>query len=517
VKQLRGRALLLAVLAVLAAAGAAGCEDGPAPVDAQFAAFLDGWRKADFGGNVDLRTPQGRALDAAAAKETLAGIEGDLAARRPTLTPRGKAVVDHADATLTVGVSWPLPGGRTWAYDTKVAARMLGQRWQVYLGPETVHPGLQAGQRLTLRSTPAKRGIVVAGDGTPIVSEVPVVYVGVEPQRVPDVAALVQRLEIVFRSVRTDVDVQGLPARIKAAKPDAFVDVVTLRKSDHAEIAADLSATDGVRTREGTLSLPMTRTFGRALLGTSGPATKELIDGSDGTLKAGDVAGLTGLQRRYDKLLRGLPGLTVVPVEPAAGTTAAKAGPPLFTAPPQDGGTVATTLDVRVQQAAEAALARTDKQSALVAIRITDGAVLAVANGPGAAGYDLALRGEIPDRPASAWPTDPASLGIGAPWRIGADVFPGRIGADGVVAAPIGYAAASAALARGMWRQPVLVKTPEPGEPGPAGPPVAGTLALPGKGLGVSRHGDIAYCVYVAGGDDVIGTVAETFVGAIRQ
>ncbi|HTJ36697.1 MAG TPA: NTF2-like N-terminal transpeptidase domain-containing protein [Dactylosporangium sp.] len=529
-RKLRGTLLLLAALVLAVPALAACDDDGPPTVDERFAAFLAAWRKADFAGVPDLLSPQGRALDAAGAGAALASAEGELAVNRPTLTPHGKAAVDHADATLSVGVSWTLPGGRTWAYDTTLRARLLSQRWHVYLGPETVHPGLQTGQRMTLRTTPAKRGVVAAGDGTPIVTDTPVVYVGVEPQRVPDVDALVQRLGIVFKSVRVEVDVQGLPARIKAAKPDAFVDVVTLRRSDFDEISADLDATAGVRTRTGTLSLAMTRSFARGLLGTSGPATKELIDASKGALRAGDVAGLTGLQRTYDAQLRGVPGLSVVPVEapPAASpgpsaspsapvpvpvpAAAGKAGDPLFTAPPQDGATIATTLDVRVQQAADAAVAKTAKQSALVAVRISDGAVLAVANGPDAAGYDLALLGEVA---GPAWPGDPAALGVGAPWRLGAEVFAGRTGPGGVVAAPIGYAAAAAALARGKWQQPVLVKNPSPGDPAPAGPAVSGALNVPGLSVGV--RGDIAYCVYVTdAGADVTGPIAETFLNAVK-
>ncbi|MGI5242346.1 NTF2-like N-terminal transpeptidase domain-containing protein [Dactylosporangium sp. CA-139066] len=520
--KLRGTLLLLAALIVAAPAIAACDDDGPPSVDSRFAAFLDGWRKGDFTGVADLLTPQGRALDAAGAKAALAAAEGEVAVDRPTLTPHGRAAVDHADATLGVGVAWTLPGGRTWTYDTTLTARLLSGRWHVYLGPQTVHPGLQAGQTMTLRTTAARRGTIVAGDGTPIVADTPVVYVGVEPQRVPDVDALVKRLDLVFRSVKADVDVQSLAGRIKAAKPDAFVDVVTLRRTDFDEIAADLDGTEGVRTRAGTLSLTMTRTFARGLLGTSGPATKELIDASRGALRAGDIAGLTGLQRRYDPQLRGRPGLSVVPVDippaaspsPSAPVSAAggKAGDPLYTAPPADGIRIATTIDVRVQQAADAALASTAKQSALVAIRVSDGAVLAVANGPGAAGYDLALLGEVP---AAALPAAPAGLGIGAAWKLGEDVFTGRADGNGVVAAPIGYAAAAAALARGQWQQPVLLKDPAPGDPAPAGPAVSGMLSLTALSAGV--RGDIAYCVYVTGsGADVTGPIAEGFLAAVH-
>ncbi|WP_426503675.1 NTF2-like N-terminal transpeptidase domain-containing protein [Dactylosporangium sp. McL0621] len=499
--RLRGILLLLGALTLVAPL-AAGCDDdADKAVNDRFTAFLAGWRKADFTGFPDLLTPQGRALDAAAAKELLAGTEGDLSARRPALTPHGKAKIQAADATQSVGVAWTLPDGRTWTYDTAVHARMLGKRWQVYFGPGTVHPGLEDGQHLALRSTPAKRGKIAAADGTPIVAETPVVYVGVEPRAVPNVPDLVQHLDSVFRSVQADVDVQGLPAKLQAAKPDAFVDLVTLRKTDFDEIAVDLNATPGVRVRAGTLSLPMTRTFARALLGTSGPATKEIIDASNGALKAGDVSGLTGLQRRYDTQLRGLPGVSVVPIDK-------EAGPALFTLPAQDGAVIATTIDVKVQQAADAALAGTAKPSALVAIRVSDGTVLAAANGPGPQGYNLAFLGEVH---GPAWPGDAAALGVGGKWNPGADAFTGRTEANGVAASPLGWAAAAAALSRGTWQEPVLIKD-EKGRPGAK---VTGTLAAPNLGLGV-RDG-VAYCVYVTDGTGAdAAPIADAFLAAIK-
>jgi hypothetical protein len=253
----------------------------------------------------------------------------------------------------------------------------------------------------------------------------------------------------------------------------------------------------------------LTRTFGRALLGVSGPATKELIDGSGGMLKAGDTTGLTGLQRRYDTLLRGLPGLSVVPAPPST-DPAAK---PLFTVAPAQGGQLKTTIDVKTQQAAETALAATPNKSALVAMRVSDGAVLAVANGPGAAGYNLALLGELPSTPLGV---DATSGGIGATWRLGADVFTGRTSATGVVAAPIAYAAAAPALSRGRWRQPVLIQGPSPGDPAPDGPTVTGTLTTTGMSTGV--RGDIAYCLYVEGaGPDVTGPMTDAFFAALPK
>jgi hypothetical protein len=484
-----GRILTVTLLVALA-----GCTDDK-PAEDPFAAFVNGWQRADFTG-VELRTPAGQPLPADAAKQLLADTEGDLSARRPVVTRHGKAAVRKNDADVTAGVDWTLPDGRHWAYETKLEARRIDGKWAVYLGPAVVHPDLPDGKRMTLRSAASTRGLVLAADGTPIVSDVPVVYVGVEPRLVRDVDALVQRLDLVFRSVRVSVDVSALPGRLKAAKPDAFVELVTLRKTDYAEIERDLAATDGITTKTGSLSLPLTRTFGRALLGTSGPATKELIDGSGGALKAGDITGLTGLQRRYDTALRGTPKVEVV-----AGDKV------LYTAPAVDGARVRTTIDVKTQQAAEAALAGTVKRSALVAVGVKDGTVLAAANGPDAAGYNLAFQAEVASPPIGV---DGGAAGFGVAWKLGADMFTGRVTDAGVVGSPLVYAAAAAALARGRWRQPVLVTEPSPGPAAADGPAVTGTLTVPG--MSVLVRGDIAYCVYVEGaGQDVTGPIADAF------
>lgn len=477
----------------------AGCTGGE-PAEDPFAAFVTGWQRADFTG-VELRTPGGQPLSAGEARRLLADTEGDLAARRPVVARHGAVTVRNNDARATAGVDWTLPDGRHWAYETTLEARRIDGRWAVYLGPAVVHPDLPDGARMALRSAPATRGVVLAADGTPIVSEVPVVYVGVEPRLVRDVDALVQRLDLVFRSVRVSVDVSALPGRIRAAKPDAFVDLVTLRKSDYTEIERDLAATDGVATKPGTLPLPLTRTFGRALLGTSGPATKELIDASGGTLRAGDVTGLTGLQRRYDTALRGTPRLEVVAKDKV-----------LYTAPAVDGARVRTTVEVRTQQAAETALAGTANRSALVAVRVSDGAVLAAANGPDAAGYNLAFLAEVTSPPIGV---DGAAAGFGAPWKLGADMFTGRVTASGVTGPPLVYAAAAAAVARGHWRQPVLVTEPSPGPPAADGPAVTGPLTVPG--MSVRVQGDVAFCVYVEGaGQDVTGPIADAFARSLQ-
>ena len=219
----------------------------------------------------------------------------------------------------------------------------------------------------------------------------PVVRVGVQPSRVKDLASLTATLAELL-----DIDAAKLTERVTAAKPDAFVDVVTLRRPDFDALDAQLRPLPGTVFAEATQPLAPTRQFARALLGTVGPATAEIVEQSEGRVAAGDVTGLSGLQRSLDAQLAGNAGVTV---ERLRGETATE----LFAVAPVAGTPVTLTLDSAVQQAADSALATVtaggpaggNGNAALVAVDVTTGAVLAVANTP-ATGTNRAMTGQYP-------------------------------------------------------------------------------------------------------------------------
>ena len=116
------------------------------------------------------------------------------------------------------------------------------------------------------------------------------------------------------------------------------------------------------------------------ILGTVGPVTAEVVEKSEGAYRAGDVAGLTGLQARYDEQLRGTAGVNVAAVKGEKRRS-------LFSTEATPGDPLATTLVPRLQQAAERILAPVGPPSALVAIRPSSGEILAAASGPGSGGH----------------------------------------------------------------------------------------------------------------------------------
>jgi cell division protein FtsI/penicillin-binding protein 2 len=292
-------------------------------------------------------------------------------------------------ATATIAVRRTLPGGAVWAYDLPVTLERSGSgAWSVPATQRLVHPDVAPGERLRLTREQPPRADVLGGDGTPIVTAGDVVDVGIQPKRVSgSVTALAGKVADIVH-----VDPKPLTSRVKAADPNAFVDVITLRRSDYNDVRAQLHPLPGVVFRERKQPLTPTREFARALLGTVGPVTAEIVDASKGRYVPGDIAGTSGLQRQYDEQLAGTAGVTVEAL-PATGDQPART---LFTKAPVPGTPLRLTLDAKVQKAADAALTAlrdtSDQPSALVAVDVRTGAILAVANSP-ASGMNRALTG----------------------------------------------------------------------------------------------------------------------------
>ncbi|MDP9435306.1 MAG: penicillin-binding transpeptidase domain-containing protein [Actinomycetota bacterium] len=293
---------------------------------------------------------------------------------------------DQASADLDV--RWEL--GVPWTYRTRLPLLRTAGQWRPVLTSAVVHPALARGRVLRARVEQAPRAAITDRSGARLVTGRPVVTVGLQPSRTRDLPATVQRV-----AALTEVDGGALLARARAAKPDAFVEVITLRRPAYDAVRDRLRPVPGVVLREGVRQLAPSTAFARAVLGTVGPATAEVVAASGGTVRPDQLVGLSGLQRQYDSRLGGRPGLTVEAVD-AAGTAAPQR---VHHTAPVPGTALQVTLDPAVQQAADTALeqAPTGKRAALVAVQPSTGDVLAVANtGPDGPGVDRALTGQYP-------------------------------------------------------------------------------------------------------------------------
>jgi len=332
--------------------------------------------------------------DAASGPDPAAQVAALTAGLTPAADDRPAQVAvaavrrDGDRATADLDVRWELAA--PFGYRTQLPLRRTGDAWRPVLGPAVVHPALTAGRVLRSRVEQAPRAPITDRAGTPIVTDRPVVTVGLQPSRTPDLAATSSQV-----AALTGVDGAALLTRAQAARPDAFVEAVTLRREAYDAVRDRLRPLPGVVLREGVRQLALTTAFARALLGSVGPATAEVVAASGGKVRADQSVGLSGLQERFDAQLGGTPGLTVEAVD---AQTAARPQP-LQTTPPTPGTPLQLTLDPAVQQAADAALAGapSGKTAAMVVIQPSTGDVLAVANaGPDGPGADRALTGRYP-------------------------------------------------------------------------------------------------------------------------
>jgi cell division protein FtsI/penicillin-binding protein 2 len=307
-------------------------------------------------------------------------------------TPVAVAVADVQDssqdgaASATLAWRWDV-GGAAWEYETSVPLVESEAGWEVDWSSAALVPGLAADDTLGLRTLSPTRGDITGAGGAVLVTDRPVRRLGLDKTKVEG-AQVARSARRIAREL--DLDVASYVDRAEAMGPEAFVEAVVLREEDARELSPSYARIPGAISLADTLPLGPTREFAAALLGRVGPATAELVEESDGRIEAGDEVGLSGLQLRYDEQLSGTPGTAVVARDAQDQLRT------LFEAPPTDGVDLATTLDPDLQQKAESALATLGDgapPAALGAIRPSDGAILATANGSGAAGADLANTG----------------------------------------------------------------------------------------------------------------------------
>ncbi len=410
---MRVRVRLAAGIAVLLAAGmTTACSSKPKTPDAAaaVATFLHGWTSHTFDPSVQFVDTKGTPIDNTTVAAQITKLTGDLAHATPTFRP-AKPRVTGTTATDTVAVSWPISATARWTYQTSMTMKLVDDgvkdsptSWEIVWSPAVVEPHLTAEDTLRVHTLAPVRGEILDRNGKAMVTAQPVVAIGVEPNRVKNITTLAAALTRAFKSVNVDISLADLPAQVKAASPDAFVTVVTLRKELYEKIRSQIHELPGTVFADETQQLAPTSTFARALLGTVGPVTKERMDASPGKYAVTDQVGFGGIQQQYDDQLRGTAGVDVV--IPGRGQQADGSTNPdnvLFKIAPVAGKPVQTSIDVATQNAADHALAKETKPAAIIAMRVSTGAIVAVANGPGAAGYDLALQAQVP--PGSTFKT----------------------------------------------------------------------------------------------------------------
>ncbi len=383
--------------------------DDPQTAEEALAAFLSGLEQSRFEGlSFAFSEPS-------QVQQEFEAIGADLGPYRIETRPGPVEVIDSANAKAPVVLDWELDDGTSFSTEGEVDLVLVGTDWQVDWEPSIVEASLDPGDTLVWERVLAPRAPILGRDGVPLVDNRPVFNIGVIPRQVDDIAALSAALGQLLGE-----DPSEIQGKIAPSPSDSTVPIATRRVDDLAGIQAQLSGLPGVVLEASTFPLAPNERFGRALLGRSAEVTREILDESPELFLVGDIAGRSGLQRQYNERLHGVPGYQVrverrfpssapAPVETTTTTAegqdpdgdAPEPLPPVdpdvvFLSAPVAGTPLNLTIDQRVQTAAENALAATELVSALVAVEVSTGHILALANGPGAAVNNFALTGQYP-------------------------------------------------------------------------------------------------------------------------
>ncbi|TWF74529.1 cell division protein FtsI/penicillin-binding protein 2 [Pseudonocardia hierapolitana] len=352
---------LAAALGVLIVTAGCGLFRDTGPEDTA-AAFLAAWSAGDDARAASLTD------DPARAGELLAGARKALAPESLTAT-LGQVRTSADEATAAVDVTWQLGRQRSWKYLGELELRPAPdteESWRVHWAPTVVHPDLAAGQRLALRTEAPSPAPVVDRSGAPLLAATSVVAVLLDRRATGDLPAVTGALAAALSPFDPRITQASITDGAARTPDGQAYTVAVLRETDYAQVKNAIHHLPGVRFTTSERLLAPNSDFGRQVL--------------------------TGVRDEAIEQLEGVPGWSVLIVDGSGSTVRT-----LAEQPPQSGTTVAVGMDRAMQSAAEDAVEPVVQQAMLVAVSVSTGDVLAVAQNPAAdVEGPLALTGRYP-------------------------------------------------------------------------------------------------------------------------
>lgn len=368
--------------------------------------------------------------------------------------------LDPTEAFFTIDAGWHFGAGEDWSYRVQGKARKLAVGWRISWDPEVLLPGLGHGHSVRHVKTYARPPHVLDIAGQPMLDQKTVNVVHLDPARTPNRDASADAVANAIVSVAPLITKDSLIHDLDGAHGQSITAVV-LRDDDYAVLAPRLTAIPGVVVNPETELLSDDRRITSPIFGSLAQVWQEGQEATSGwAIQLVDSNGAVVSQ------------------------LAGYQGPP--------GPDVKSTIDSRLQLAAENAAAEVGTAASIVAIQPSTGAVLAVAQneyaeseGPVSLtglysvgdGLDLFAGGaakskkmRLQDVSTRDLMNTISSLGIGVDFDTPnveevTGVIPGThliepirllAGGTGVQVSPFGMALAAATIARGVVPMPMV-------------------------------------------------------------
>ncbi|MDN3355614.1 penicillin-binding transpeptidase domain-containing protein [Actinomadura sp. DC4] len=389
-RRVRGVAALSGVLMVTTAVSGCFAEPSPLPTVRD---FLVAWQNGNYSGAA--KQTNGDRKMVAEALESLPG-QLDLAALHLAL---GHVRKDGDDATAQFEVRIDLgDNGPPWDYGSQMRLHRSGGNWKVVWSPSIIHPKLGKGQRLAVVTETPQRAYIKDSKGRSLTKKTKVEIVGVLPGQLPKPDTTLDRLSKI-----THLDKDRVLGRVRSAPPQEFLPLVTLQLPEQAGVAAQLLQVPGLQAR--TRYLQIAPSAAGDVVGQLGPATAVLLQQVGAPYQPGDTIGVSGLQVLDQRRLAGTPTVKVVAQDPSG-----KGSQVLYELPGALSQPVQTTIDRKVQAAAESALSGLHVPASLAAVHQATGEVLAGADHQ-TDGKNQAFEGHYPPGMTFSMVTTQALLG----------------------------------------------------------------------------------------------------------
>ncbi len=305
------------------------------------------------------------------------------------LRPRGESIVEPYRVTPKLALRVAVLGGVLLA----IFAALFLRLWalQVLAGQKYVDQA-QANSFRTLR-VPAPRGLILDRNGVALVTNTPSTAIQLWPSDLPKVYAdryaELARLAHVARVPLYEIS-RGIKKRLQSGD---LVTPVTVRESASdlmvSYLAEHAPEFPGVASGRAYVRHYPYQDLAAQVLGYVGSITQSQLKHLGRGYDLNDELGQTGAESAFDKYLRGVTGASKLHVD----NLNRPLGSVQLTALPKPGHTVRLTLDVKLQQAAERALAYgirlaqgngewAARGGAIVALDPRDGSILAMASSP---------------------------------------------------------------------------------------------------------------------------------------
>jgi penicillin-binding protein 2 len=248
---------------------------------------------------------------------------------------------------------------------------LLGQLWYLQVLEGGKLQEMSERNRIRIRPVAAPRGILFDRNGLPLVDNRPAFTLSLIPREIDDRDTVIARLSVFLK-----IPLSDLQEALDRVPPDSFRPV---------RVRRGLTLEEVTKVEERKLELPgvvvevepqrvyPTSTFAAHLLG----YVREVSDDQmkQGRYRRGDMIGQSGLERLLDEYLRGRDGGERIEVD-AMGRPVQV----MRREEPDPGAQVVTTVDRRIQEAAERAMA--GRSGAVVVMDPRNGDVLAMTSSP---------------------------------------------------------------------------------------------------------------------------------------